>query len=58
MLSKTIPKGKEKKKTITKSSDREKISQIDLVQGKAKNLLKTTILVYALFIKVSQKESF
>ena len=36
-----------------------KLVKINLLQqGKAKNLLKTTILVYVVFIKVSQNDNF
>ena len=40
------------------SSNSEKSRQINLLQGKAKNLLKTGTLIYALFIKVSQNDHF
>ena len=33
----------------------EKFTQINLLQGKAKGLLKTTTVVYAFFIKVPYK---
>ena len=40
------------------SSDSENISQINLLQGKSKNLLKTIILVYAFFINALKKTIF
>ena len=37
------------------TADSEKIGQINLLKGKAKNLLKATTLVYAHFIKLFDK---